>query len=95
MEDSYEQTAAALRLAEHQGCDSHVLKTLTILALIYVPASFAAMGYIETRTEDLALFAALALPLVSVTMSIYWYAQNTQNQTCRQQSDQSPAAQHP
>ncbi|KAG7103033.1 hypothetical protein HYQ44_017121 [Verticillium longisporum] len=76
MKDPTKQTAATLQLAERQDYVSHVLKTLTILALIYVPASFAAdvlqMGYIETRTEDgglrlrasagLALFAALALP---------------------------------
>ncbi|KAF3342753.1 Telomeric DNA-binding factor trf1 [Verticillium dahliae VDG2] len=65
MEGSYKQTTTVLQLAEHQG---HVNLGQDVLL----------MGYIETRTEDgglrlrastgLALFAALALPLVSVTV---------------------------
>ncbi|PNH33729.1 hypothetical protein BJF96_g2941 [Verticillium dahliae] len=39
MEGSYKQTTTVLQLAEHQGRESRVLKTLTFLALIYVPAS--------------------------------------------------------
>ncbi|KAF3358700.1 Pre-mRNA-splicing factor prp46 [Verticillium dahliae VDG1] len=129
MEGSYKQTTTVLQLAEHQGRESRVLKTLTFLALIYVPASslpkslksmavisspwyplltqdvnlgqdVLLMDYIETRTEDgglrlrastgLALFAALALPLVSVTMGIHWYAEHVVSKAANLQRRSNP-----
>ncbi|WAO92292.1 Hypothetical protein NCS54_00979400 [Fusarium falciforme] len=77
-------TLAIARLAEQSSRETHIVKTLTVLALIFVPASFVAdflqMGFITITEEspmrwsaaaDLKIYAILALPLIGVTMLIY------------------------
>ncbi|KAK4671699.1 hypothetical protein QC764_0097930 [Podospora pseudoanserina] len=77
-------TAALANLSEQAGRETSVVKTLTVLALVFVPASFVAdflqMGYVTTdpdnariwrAAQDLQLYAALAIPLVALTMGFY------------------------
>ncbi|KAK4197947.1 hypothetical protein QBC40DRAFT_256483 [Triangularia verruculosa] len=77
-------TAAIADLSEQAGRETSVVKTLTVLALVFVPASFVAdflqMGYVTTdpdnariwrAAQDLQLYAALAIPLVVLTMGFY------------------------
>ncbi|RSL86678.1 hypothetical protein CDV31_016366 [Fusarium ambrosium] len=77
-------TKATAKLAEQSSRETHVVKTLTVLALIFVPASFVAdflqMGFVTIASEepmrwaataDLKIYATLAIPLITVTMLIY------------------------
>ncbi|RMJ13027.1 hypothetical protein BHE90_001576 [Fusarium euwallaceae] len=77
-------TLAIAQLAEQSSRETHVVKTLTVLALVFVPASFVAdflqMGFISMEQEDpmrwaatadLKIYATLAIPLIGVTMLIY------------------------
>ncbi|KAK4175246.1 hypothetical protein QBC36DRAFT_27224 [Triangularia setosa] len=77
-------TAAIVQLSRQASQETSVVKTLTVLALVFVPASFVAdflqMGYVTTdpdnvhiwrAAQDLQLYAALAIPLVALTMGFY------------------------
>ncbi|KAK1990952.1 hypothetical protein LX36DRAFT_704992 [Colletotrichum falcatum] len=87
MEETRRNTSATFDLSEKSGQEAHVLKILTVLALVFAPAGYAAdflqMGYINvadnefevTATAGLQLYAAIALPLVSTTMIIYGFVE--------------------
>ncbi|RSL66869.1 hypothetical protein CEP53_003197 [Fusarium sp. AF-6] len=73
-------TLAMAKLAEQSSRETRIVKTLTVLALIFVPASFVAMGFVKivdenpmkwAATADLKIYAILALPLIGLTMLIY------------------------
>ncbi|RFN51776.1 hypothetical protein FIE12Z_3979 [Fusarium flagelliforme] len=73
-------TSAMCDLANKSGREAHVLKTLTVLALVFVPAGFVAMGFVSLKQEspmqwsatpDLKIYAILSIPLISLTMLIY------------------------
>ncbi|XEV01518.1 hypothetical protein FSHL1_006805 [Fusarium sambucinum] len=77
-------TSAILRLSDKSAREARGVKTLTVLAMVYVPASFAAdflqMGFVKLKQEapmkwsaepDLKIYATLAIPLICVTMLIY------------------------
>ncbi|CZS74908.1 unnamed protein product [Fusarium graminearum] len=79
-----ENTRTIARLANLSGRDARVVKTLTVLALVFVPASFVAdfvqMGFVTISQEspmrwkadsDLKIYAILALPLITITMLVY------------------------
>ncbi|KAI6747827.1 hypothetical protein FGRA07_09544 [Fusarium graminearum] len=76
-----ENTRTIARLANLSGRDARVVKTLTVLALVFVPASFVAdfvqMGFVTISQEspmrwkadsDLKIYAILALPLITITI---------------------------
>ncbi|KAI1044238.1 hypothetical protein LB505_008657 [Fusarium chuoi] len=67
-----------------QDKEARVVKTLTVLAMVFVPAAFTAdfiqMGFVTIKQEspmkwsadpDLKIYAILAIPLIAVTMLIY------------------------
>ncbi|KAI6763248.1 hypothetical protein HG531_013145 [Fusarium graminearum] len=77
-------TSAMCHLANKSGREAHVVKTLTVLALVFVPAGFVAdflqMGFVSLKKEnpmqwsaaaDLKIYAILSIPLISLTMLIY------------------------
>ncbi|KAH7006596.1 hypothetical protein EDB82DRAFT_544376 [Fusarium venenatum] len=73
-------TSAMCHLTNKSGREAHVLKTLTVLALVFVPAGFVAMGFVSLKQEspmqwsvtpDLKIYAILSIPLISLTMLIY------------------------
>ncbi|UZP46506.1 hypothetical protein NXS19_014318 [Fusarium pseudograminearum] len=79
-----ENTRTIAQLANLSGRDARVVKTLTVLALVFVPASFVAdfvqMGFITISQDspmrwkadsDLKIYAILALPLITITMLVY------------------------
>ncbi|KAL6922931.1 hypothetical protein FSST1_000205 [Fusarium sambucinum] len=83
-----QNTLMIARLAELSGRDAGVVKTLTVLALVFVPASFVAdflqMGFITIAREspmkwkadtDLKIYAILALPLITTTMLLYGFVE--------------------
>ncbi|XEU94918.1 hypothetical protein FSHL1_000202 [Fusarium sambucinum] len=83
-----QNTLMIARLADLSGRDARVVKTLTVLALIFVPASFVAdflqMGFISIAREspmkwkadtDLKIYAILALPLITTTMLVYVFVE--------------------
>jgi len=76
-------THAIVKLSRKSAYEARVVKLLSVVAVIFLPASFAAdflqMGYVfvteEKRfkihaTADLWLYAIFAVPLLIVTMSI-------------------------
>ncbi|KAH7142071.1 hypothetical protein EDB81DRAFT_653561 [Dactylonectria macrodidyma] len=83
-ETENQNTLAIAQLADQSARETNVVKTLTVLALVFVPASFVAdflqMGFISVAqeqpmrwaaTSDLKIYATLAIPLIGVTMLIY------------------------
>ncbi|KAI6755748.1 hypothetical protein HG531_004854 [Fusarium graminearum] len=77
-------TSAMCHLANKSEREAHILKTLTVLALVFVPAGFVAdflqMGFVSLKQEspmqwsatpDLKIYAILSIPLISLTMLIY------------------------
>ncbi|KAK3369224.1 hypothetical protein B0T24DRAFT_632148 [Lasiosphaeria ovina] len=77
-------TAGMVELSRASSRETQVLKTLTVLALIFVPASYVAdflqMGFVTlssdgsgswTADPGLQIYAALAFPLITATMAIY------------------------
>ncbi|KAI6749335.1 hypothetical protein HG530_015174 [Fusarium avenaceum] len=81
-------TTAIVDLSHKSGREAHVVKTLTVLALVYVPASYVAdflqMGFISIKQEapmqwsataDLKIYAVLAIPLITFTMLIYAFVE--------------------
>lgn len=77
-------THAIVELSRKSGYEARVLKLLSVVAVIFLPASLAAdflqMGYVFVTEEnnfkihataDLWLYAIFAVPLLIVTMSIY------------------------
>ncbi|CAM1500523.1 Fc.00g096850.m01.CDS01 [Cosmosporella sp. VM-42] len=79
-----QNTSAIVQLADKSSREAHVVKTLTVLALVFVPASYVAdflqMGFITiseetplrwSATPDLKIYAILAIPLIATTMLIY------------------------
>ncbi|RSL49588.1 hypothetical protein CEP54_012364 [Fusarium duplospermum] len=87
-------TLAMAKLAEQSSRETRIVKTLTVLALIFVPASFVAdflqMGFVKiaeenpmrwAATADLKIYAILALPLIGVTMLIYGCVEMVQRTT--------------
>ena len=77
-------THAIVELSRKSAYEARVVKLLSVVAVVFLPASFAAdflqMGYVfvteEKRfkihaTADLWLYAIFAVPLFIVTMSIY------------------------
>ncbi|KAL2054284.1 hypothetical protein ABVK25_005425 [Lepraria finkii] len=76
---------ALLELSHKAVSEAQSMKAITIVALIYVPASFVAdflqMGYVSTAqqnglvvsaTKGLWVYAIITAPLVIVTMGIYF-----------------------
>ncbi|KAH7002181.1 hypothetical protein EDB80DRAFT_752508 [Ilyonectria destructans] len=85
-------TKAIFTLSKMSSHEAHVVKTLTGLALIFVPASFVAMGYVAPAGDGAAgwlaepglkIYAILAIPLIALTMLIYavieWRNRKQQN----------------
>ncbi|KAG5659500.1 hypothetical protein KAF25_002059 [Fusarium avenaceum] len=81
-------TTAIVDLSHKSGREAHVVKTLTVLALVYVPASYVAdflqMGFVSIKQEtpmqwsataDLKIYAVLAIPLITFTMLIYAFVE--------------------
>ncbi|KAH7159766.1 hypothetical protein B0J13DRAFT_616567 [Dactylonectria estremocensis] len=77
-------TKAIFNLSKISSQEAQVVKTLTGLALIFVPASYVAdflqMGYVAPAGDGkagwsaepgLKIYATLAIPLIAVTMLIY------------------------
>ncbi|KAF5647073.1 hypothetical protein F25303_5246 [Fusarium sp. NRRL 25303] len=77
-------TSAIVRLSDKSSREARVVKTLTVLAMVFVPAAFTAdfiqMGFVTIKQEspmkwsadpDLKIYAILAIPLIAVTMLIY------------------------
>ncbi|KAF5003356.1 hypothetical protein FDECE_10086 [Fusarium decemcellulare] len=97
-------TLAIAQLSEKSEREAHVVKTLTVLALVFVPAGFVAdflqMGYITisqedpmrlAATADLKIYAALAIPLIGVTMLIYGVIEMMQKIRARESQKQTVA----
>ncbi|KAH7143768.1 hypothetical protein EDB81DRAFT_842978 [Dactylonectria macrodidyma] len=85
-------TKAIFNLSKISSQEAQVVKTLTGLALIFVPASYVAMGYVSpagggkagwSAEPGLKIYATLAIPLIAVTMLIYaaveWRNRQQQN----------------
>ncbi|RSL42439.1 hypothetical protein CEP53_012193 [Fusarium sp. AF-6] len=83
-ERANQNTMAIAQLADQSSRETHVVKSLTVLALVFVPASFVAdflqMGFITITQEQpmrweaeagLKIYAVLAIPLIAATMLIY------------------------
>ncbi|RTE79748.1 hypothetical protein BHE90_005787 [Fusarium euwallaceae] len=83
-ERANQNTMAIAQLADQSSRETHVVKSLTVLALVFVPASFVAdflqMGFITITQEQpmrweaeagLKIYAVLAIPLIATTMLIY------------------------
>ncbi|KAJ0119461.1 hypothetical protein J7T55_013663 [Diaporthe amygdali] len=77
---SIRNSAATIELTVRSGYEAHVVKILTVLALIFLPASFVSMGYVSkvqsagfklSATDDLQIYAVLAIPLMVTTMLVY------------------------
>ncbi|KAG9494923.1 hypothetical protein J7337_013152 [Fusarium musae] len=77
-------TSAIVNLSDKSSREARVVKTLTVLAMVFVPAAFTAdfiqMGFITIEQEspmkwsadpDLKIYAILAIPLITITMMIY------------------------
>ncbi|KAF4475782.1 hypothetical protein FAGAP_12629 [Fusarium agapanthi] len=77
-------TSAIVHLSDKSSREARVVKTLTVLAMVFVPAAFTAdfvqMGFITIKHDspmkwsadpDLKIYAILAIPLISITMLIY------------------------
>ncbi|KAF4442113.1 hypothetical protein FACUT_2337 [Fusarium acutatum] len=77
-------TSAIVHLSDKSSREARVVKTLTVLAMVFVPAAFTAdfiqMGFITIKQEspmkwsadpDLKIYAILAVPLITITMVIY------------------------
>ncbi|ENH62819.1 hypothetical protein FOC1_g10006283 [Fusarium oxysporum f. sp. cubense race 1] len=72
------------RAKDKSSREARVVKTLTVLAMVFVPAAFTAdfiqMGFVTITQEspmkwsadpDLKIYAILAIPLITITMLIY------------------------
>ncbi|EXA34498.1 hypothetical protein FOVG_14477 [Fusarium oxysporum f. sp. pisi HDV247] len=77
-------TSAIVHLSDKSSREARVVKTLTVLAMVFVPAAFTAdfiqMGFVTITQEspmkwsadpDLKIYAILAMPLITITMLIY------------------------
>ncbi|KAK2472018.1 hypothetical protein H9L39_15898 [Fusarium oxysporum f. sp. albedinis] len=77
-------TSAIVHLSDKSSREARVVKTLTVLAMVFVPAAFTAdfiqMGFVTITQEspmkwsadpDLKIYAILAIPLITITMLIY------------------------
>ncbi|KAG5765857.1 hypothetical protein H9Q72_006061 [Fusarium xylarioides] len=77
-------TSAIVHLSDKSSREARVVKTLTVLAMVFVPAAFTAdfvqMGFVTIKQDspmkwsadpDLKIYAILAIPLICITMLIY------------------------
>ncbi|KAF5635795.1 hypothetical protein F52700_5107 [Fusarium sp. NRRL 52700] len=77
-------TSAIVHLSDKSSREARVVKTLTVLAMVFVPAAFTAdfvqMGFVTIEQDspmkwsadpDLKIYAVLAIPLITITMLIY------------------------
>ncbi|KAK4221865.1 hypothetical protein QBC38DRAFT_461016 [Podospora fimiseda] len=77
-------TKAIYKLTEASGQEARVVKTLTVLALFFVPASLVAdflqLGYVKLRDDrgpgwvanpELQIYAALVFPLIAFIILVY------------------------
>ncbi|KAK4167861.1 hypothetical protein QBC43DRAFT_125351 [Cladorrhinum sp. PSN259] len=77
-------TEAIYKLTEASGQEARVVKTLTVLALFFVPASLVAdflqMGYVKLREDGrpgwvadpgLQIYASLVLPFIAFIVMVY------------------------
>jgi hypothetical protein len=89
-------THALMDLSRKSAYEARVAKLLTVVAVIFLPATFAAdflqMGYVSVSTRkhfhilatsDLWLFAILALPLLVVTISMYFFFETLSRRQAR------------
>jgi len=91
-------TTAIVDLSHKSSHEARVVKVLTVVALIFVPTSFAAdfmqMGYISVAetdgfsviaTKGLWFYAILAIPLVIITLAIYFLSELFSRRAARRQ----------
>jgi len=91
-------TTAIVDLSHKSSHEARVVKVLTVVALIFVPTSFAAdfmqMGYISVAETDgfsviasksLWFYAVLAIPLVIITLAIYLLSELFSQRAARRQ----------
>ncbi|KAL9561693.1 hypothetical protein ACKAV7_014249 [Fusarium commune] len=84
-------TSAIVHLSDKSSREARVVKTLTVLAMVFVPAAFTAdfiqMGFVTIKQEspmkwsadpDLKIYAILAIPLIAITMLIYMFVEFVQ-----------------
>jgi Mg2+ and Co2+ transporter CorA len=86
-----EDSSNMLQLTTKAQRDSETLKKITIVTMIYLPASFVAqflsMGYLKVNSakrpaslnfaSELWIFAILTLVLFAITFGLWWYFDST------------------
>ncbi|KAI9744085.1 MAG: hypothetical protein M1818_002237 [Claussenomyces sp. TS43310] len=94
-------SSATVALSTKASQEAQVVKVLTVVALIFVPASFAAdflqMGYINVAPDDpgfnvtaekaLWFYAILAIPMILLTLAVYFACEMANKRTARKRND--------
>jgi hypothetical protein len=92
-------TAAIVNISNKSSHEARVVKILTLIALIFVPTSFVAdflnMGYIHvsesgfsvSATNGLIFYAVLAVPLIFLTLAVYFLSELFNRRAARRQRD--------
>ena len=92
-------TAAIVNISNKSSHEARVVKILTLIALIFVPTSFVAdflnMGYIHvsdsgfsvSATKGLIFYAILAIPLIFLTLAVYFLSELFNRRAARRQRD--------
>lgn len=91
---------AIFELSQRSSHEANIVKFLTVLALIFIPANFCAdflqMGYIKLSPNaafhieaesDLKIYAILALPLIVATMVMYCFAEGLKSRSLRKERE--------